>query len=160
MSELRVIEVPDPNAPAPDAPPCGVVQITKEFLFGGRAYFGVTNPMGKRLGFILKARSGRRGSPWAGEVSYFLGVYTLNRDDYKFIGVVDPQTGAIKVVGSSKFAAGQPEFDAAQWALNTVFNNDVIAEGYSITHNGKCGKCGKSLVTAGDFASGFHLDCA
>jgi hypothetical protein len=158
VAVIRVIRVKD-QAPEPDEPVLKYPAITREFLFGGRAYFRVGNPQNESLLYLLKSRAGRQGTEWAGEVSYFLNVFVPQGSKFVFIGVVNPETGDLVSVGRSQFLAGQREYEAAQWAIKSVMNQAPIEDGYSITHDGRCGKCGRYLTSTGDREAGLHLDC-
>jgi hypothetical protein len=153
---IRVIDLDD-DAPEVAPEPESVPAITKEFLFGGKAYWSVTNPDGKRMSYTIQARAGKRGTNWAGVVSYYLRVFY--KEAYRYVGVVQDD-GVIVSTGRAEFIEGTLEFDVAQWALLVVCQQQTIRAGYSITHNDKCGRCARPLVVRGDRDTGFHLDCA
>jgi hypothetical protein len=133
--------------------------ITTAFLFAGKAHFEVVNPKGERLIYLLHARGGKPGSPWAGTTSYFLSVFNTVKSKYEWFGIVDPDTGAIKTPGRAMFLQGSREHDVAAWAIMAVINRDMLAPGYLIKHKDRCGVCGKTLVGRGDRDTGFHLHC-
>ena len=152
---IRVVDLDDD---APDVVPERESHpaITKEFLFGGKAYFSVTNPQGKRMSYVIHGRSGKRGTQWAGVVSYYLRVFY--KEAYRYVGVVQ-DNGTIVSTGRAEFIVGTLEYDIAQWALFVVCQQHAIRAGYTIAHNDKCGVCARPLVTRGDRETGFHLDC-
>jgi hypothetical protein len=155
LPEILIVEVEEPRD---TTQPQHRASISRDFLFGGRAVFRVTNPSGKTMDFRIGARTGRQGTQWSGEVSYFASVFTTEFG-FTYIGVVDPETGDVKPTGQSKLLPGTKEHTVAEWAIKSVINNSPIEWGYHITHTGKCGKCGKTLTSSGDRDSGFHLDC-
>jgi hypothetical protein len=156
LPEILIVEVEEQEPH--DATPEHRASISRDFLFGGRAVFRVTNPSGNTMDFRIGARMGRQGTQWNGEVSYFASVFTTEFG-FTYIGVVDPETGDVKPTGQSKLLPGTKEHTVVEWAIKSAINNSPIKPGYQITHTGKCGKCGKTLISSGDRDSGFHLDC-
>jgi hypothetical protein len=155
---IKIIEV-EPDGTESSEPPSSFSSITAEFLFAGRAFFRVMNPKNECLLYKNGIRSGRAGTQWSGEPSYFLSVFDPLTQGFVYIGVVTPDTGVIVSTGRSKFLRGQKEFDAAEWAIRVTINRDPVAYGYRIFHDGRCGRCGRTLADRGARETGLHLDC-
>lgn len=159
MGDIKIIDLDgEPDEDGAPPPPLHFPQITRDFLFGGRAYFRIMNPKNETLLYKIGVRSGRAGTQWSGEQSYFLNVFVSATAGYAYVGVVDPDSGSIVPTGRSKFLKGQREYDAAEWAIKAVLNGSAIAPGYRIFHDGRCGACGHALQSRGDRESGFHLE--
>jgi hypothetical protein len=113
--------------------------ITKDFLLAGQAFFKASNNKGQSFTYKVHRREVGHGSAEA----FFVRVHAGNM--YRYVGVMNPETGKLTVVGRSAYIPGTPEFDVAAWALSMVFAGQDIPEGYTIDHIGKCGKCGRTL---------------
>jgi hypothetical protein len=116
--------------------------VTRDYLLGGKALFTVTNrDTGESMTF--KVRRARK--EWPIKSGDYSNVYFVNvksggeRFPYRYIGILNPVTGTIKVTAGSAYLPGSKEYTTASWATGVVLNRKLIAPNYSIDHQGKCG---------------------
>ncbi len=161
---FKTVEADDtPLVPVVDAPKV-TPGITREFLLAGRAYFVAENNKGEQFSYKVHRREFNLSEGFYVRVACqsggrgLLGAHGSRGLSYQYVGTLNADTGALKVVGRSNFIQGTPEFDVAKWALEMVFNERDIPEGYRINHIGKCGKCGRSLVDGLSSTTGLHTE--
>lgn len=134
------------------------VGLSKTFLFAGRACFTVANPAGDQYTFRVNGRE----SMWNGAKStvYFLSVKAPGgKWAYQYIGMVNPQTGVVKVTGKSVFQPGSKEFNVGAWACEAVAQGKLIRAGYRILPSSKCARCGKKLTDITSITRGIGPEC-
>ena len=131
--------------------------ITKEYLFGGNAHFTVKNPQNESFTYAVRAREGK--GRYAGQLTYFLRVRSSGaRFPYRYVGIAKPD-GVLVPAGRSEFLPGSKQFDVASWAVKIVVDGSALPVGYSINHDGTCGKCNHTLTSDEDRARGFDELC-
>lgn len=123
-------------------PTRGSKAVSKTFLFFGHAHFEVADPSGHTFHYAVKSRIGDDG-----KTRFYLRVRDKKQKDgfpFGYIGLL-LETGDIKVTGATQYLKGTKEYDVARWALDIIFQDDVVPEGYRIAHLGKCGVCTRML---------------
>lgn len=156
-----VIPVPTPEVPQVPAIAPTFPSLTDKFLLAGRALFTVTNPKGDHYVYRVKQVE----SEWplgSGKKSmaYFVSVKASGGDrPFRYVGMLNTATGAIKCTGKSVFLPGTKEYDVAVWACQAVITRKVIPVGYRIEHAGKCGKCGRTLTDPESIERGIGPEC-
>jgi hypothetical protein len=128
---------------------------TKDFILGGRAQFAVDNGTGRR--FVYRATRKEN----AGKVVYFLSVDSKLKGgrDGAYMGLIDPDSGHVRLTGKSRFIANDPAYKAAEWALQRTWNGKGLPLPSSLTHVGRCGRCGRLLTHPDSIQSGLGPEC-
>lgn len=180
-------EPPAPVPPAPaagnimdepafseDGPAAAIAQtehhsVGKDFLLAGRAVFTVA---GKATRFTFKIR---RKEPQAGSrfgPSYYVDVLTgvkplpddADEDEfnspYSYLGILNADTGAVKLTKGSKVTEADQALKALRWTLALVWAGRELPAPAAIYHEGRCGRCGKPLTVPESILSGIGPDCA
>ena len=156
------VDVPATVAETP-APPLNdhLPKLTDRFLLAGKAIFTVSNSKGGHYTFKLRKIDSEypQGS---GKIStaFFLHVKaTGGTYPFRYVGLANSTTGAVKCTAKSEFVPGSKEYDVGQWALQTVIGGKLIPDGYDIEHAGRCGKCGKMLTDPESLERGIGPEC-
>lgn len=136
--------------------------VTRAYVLGGKAIFRVSNQE-TRESLTFKVRRTRK--EWPKGSRQFTDVFYINvkvpggRYPYRYLGVLNPETGTIRTTAQSAFLPGSKEYNTAAWATQAVLAQKWIAPVYRIEHQGKCGRCAKPLLSKPDHARGVHASC-
>lgn len=138
-------------------------EITADFVTAGEAIFTVQNPAGEHYTYQVS----RCESEQYGE-TFFVRVLTGpdNTSDYTYLGVLDRRTGDVRLTGKSRLTEDARPVKVIRWAMRKVWaasrGNDGAAslpEGYRIRHDGRCGRCGKTLTHPRSLTTGLGPEC-
>lgn len=132
--------------------------LTKEFITAGKAIFTVSNNNGEHYTFQItrKEASGKYPTTW------FVALLTGpdNCTDYTYMGMLNIVTGAVNLTRKSRFSEQSTPVRVIRWALSKVWEEKNLPVGYSIHHEGKCGRCGRRLTVPESILSGIGPECA
>jgi hypothetical protein len=163
LTSVQTDAEPQPVEPevAPLIPPANIPKLTSLFLLAGKALFTVTNPKGDHYTFKVRkvvsewpVGSGTMSTSYFVSVKASGGVYP-----YRYIGLLNADTGGIKCTAKSEFIVGTKEYNVAAWACGVVINMKNMPDGYKIEHAGKCGRCGLTLTDPESIERGIGPDC-
>lgn len=110
--------------------------ISAKFIFAGKAVFTVENNKGEKFTYKLNKSKKYPGS-------FFLDV---KEGRYFEQGGWLKEAGLDYFKGYSRFTSEDKAIKVLLWALGKVVKQEKLPEGYSINHEGMCGKCGKELT--------------
>ena len=132
--------------------------VNKQFVTAGNAIFTVQSISGQYYTYRI-ARKEANGSY---KETFFASVLTGpdNTSDYTYVGILNPITGAVTLTKSSKYDRDATLFKVLNWALNHLWNEKPLPEGYQIRHEGRCGRCGHPLTTPTSLDIGLGPECA
>ena len=128
------------------------MNINQDFLFAGNAIFTIDNGQGTH--YTFKVRKPQDDMP------HFVSVLSGpdNNSSYTYMGVLTPN-GTVKLTAKSKFKATSQAFRVAQFAVNCIMGLRDLPEGYTIQHEGRCGRCGRRLTRPDSIARGIGDYC-
>ena len=148
------------------------ISLSKDFFFGGRAKFTVESHItGQwrtyRIG--LKEASGQYGD------TYFLSLLAGpdNENSFVYIGIVNPETGELRLTRNSRRNDNSPDVLIFRWLMGGqhsriskdgkpytggVFGDNTLAGG-AVHHEGKCGCCGRTLTVPESIERGIGPEC-
>ncbi len=134
-------------------------KITREWLQAGCAIFTVHNDKGTHYTFKIAKKDGERPI-WF--VSLLAGPDNLS--DYQYMGVFLTAQGLVKLTAKSAFMADDLPVRVFNWAVQVLYHDKQIPDGYGINHAGRCGRCGRTLtrpegVDPAGFRYGFGPEC-
>lgn len=131
--------------------------LSRSFVLAGRAVFTVSNPSGRRYTFrvVHKPGSDKFGPVWF--VSLLTGPD--NTSDYSYIGIVDAETGEVRLTARSRCSEDSRPVAVVRWALRHVWDGRALPDGYGLHHEGKCGRCGRALTVPSSIESGLGPEC-
>lgn len=144
--------------------------ITKTFVTAGRALFTLelaqsfakTHNLPPHYTFKIKkkeaAKEGERDA-------YFISLLTGpdNTSDYTYMGLLNPLSGDVILTKASKFQAESWPVKLLRRTLARVWSGEqkMLEEaGFSLHHEGRCGRCGRVLTVPESVQSGLGPECA
>jgi hypothetical protein len=120
--------------------------LTRNFFLGGKATFTVqNNSTGEHRTY--KIRKPEPTPQWPNP-AWFVKVMhgTDNENHYRYVGKLNPTTGAVELTRASKFAEDSATVKSTRWVMGRVINQTQIPDCIDIRHSGRCGRCGKTLT--------------
>jgi hypothetical protein len=147
--------------PVAVAPAGNYASLTPKFLLAGKAVFTIANNKGDHYTFkVRRVESEYPANSGKQSVTYFVSVKSSGGTwPYRYIGLLNKDTGAIRCTPKSEFVTGTKEYNVAAWACATVIGHKLLPDGYKIEHAGQCGKCGKTLTDPLSIERGIGPDC-
>ena len=133
-------------------------KLEKNFFFGGNATFTVESlKSGEHKTF--KIRQGKP-NPRFPVPAYFVSLLTGsdNENSFSYIGMVNPETGALRLTGASKRNEGSADVVVFKWVMSHLFT-DGIYPNAKVHHEGKCGCCGRKLTVPESIERGIGPEC-
>jgi hypothetical protein len=123
------------------------------FFEQGRAIFTVANNKGEHYTFRIG-----RSKP---EQPLFVGLLTGpdNETNYTYMGVYEPARHSVRLTAKSKYTPDSAPTKVVNWAIRQVAEKTVLPDGYSIQHEGKCCKCGRTLTDPTSISLGIGPEC-
>lgn len=128
-------------------------QITNpKFFEGGKAIFTVFNNKGEHITYKIRKK---------GDSPFFVSLLTGpdNYRNYTYIGLYIPSWKAIKLTEKSKLLPESKPVKVFNWAVQQVWENHSLPEGYGIVHENKCCRCGRKLTTPESVENGIGPEC-
>ena len=135
--------------------------LTKQFFLGGNATFTVQNDKtGEYRTYKIRRKEANERFPGYGP-TYFVSLMTGpdNENSFTYIGLLNEQTGAVRLTGKSKLTEDSAAVRGVRWTLNKVWTNQPIPSFIQVRHEGKCGCCGRKLTTPASLDRGIGPEC-
>lgn len=133
--------------------------VGKDFILAGKSIFTCTNGKGSWYTYrvIRKEASERYPRP-----AYFVGLLTGpdNTKHYSRLGMINPDTGSVRLVTGTKLREDSTAVAVLRWALKLIWTGGKFPEGYDVHHEGYCGRCGRLLTVPESVQSGIGPECA
>lgn len=140
-------------------------KIGKDFLLAGRAIFTVANPTGDRYTFKVTRKDPQEGSRYT-KPTYFVALLTGsdNENDYTYMGLLSVNEAGtwaeVKLTKASRYKADSTPVKVANWVMVQMMRGLSLPDGYFLGHEGKCGRCGRTLTVPSSLITGLGPDCA
>ena len=135
--------------------------LNRDFLLGGKASFVFQNPQGIKFEFSVRKSKPKPNSRYG--PSYFVSLRDPKHPQQKYgnvyMGILNTSSGTIKTTYASVYKPDDTAFMVAQWAINLMWSADAAPDGYTLTHTGKCGRCGRKLTDVDSIARGIGPEC-
>lgn len=132
--------------------------ISKDFVLAGDAILTVSNDKGEHFTYRVTKKEAE------GQYSdaYFVKVLTGpdNNADYRYLGILDKNSGAVKLTRASCAGDDAVSVRVVRWALNLLWNGLPFPSGYGVNHDGRCGRCARLLTTPESVERGIGPECA
>ena len=144
--------------------------LSKEFVLAGRAIFTLevtqsfiaSHPGCKpHYTFKVKHVPANPKYPQAWFASLLAGPD--NTRDYQPIGIVNPDSGELRITRNSKFTKDTLCVRLLQRILARVWAGtveEIEEQGFSLHNIGRCGRCGRELTVPSSILSGLGPECA
>lgn len=141
----------------------------KRFFSAGRAVFTVDNGKGQHYTYRIG-----HSKP---EQPLFVGLLTgpNNEADYTYMGILSTKESpfhsrnatflpikeetSLALTQKSPYNSETAPVKVLRWAIATVMAQKPLPEGYSIKHEGKCCRCGRTLTTPLSVERGIGPEC-
>lgn len=141
--------------------------ITMDFIKAGKAIFTVDNGKGTHYTYKVTRKEDKD------KVFYFVNLLTGpdNTSNYTYMGMLvdssqwhrsnmaQPSSWYCKMTRASKFKNDSQSVKVLNWALMVVQGYKELPEGYSILHDGRCGRCGRLLTDPDSIKLGLGPIC-
>jgi hypothetical protein len=127
------------------------------FFIGGKAIFTVANNKGDHYTYRIRKHK-------SNEV-FFVSLLTGpdNNESYTYLGLYNPNNiegQKVVTTAKSKYNSISTPVKVVNWAITMVFKGKNLPEGYSIQHEGKCCRCGRTLTTPESIENGIGPECS
>ena len=141
------------------------MSVTKQFILAGKAIFTLEIESGFGEQHGLKShytfRVNKSDDVRYGE-KYFVGLLTGpdNLSDYSYLGVLDKE-GFVRTTAKS-VGVSPVVFKLLNRVIQLIWASDVspiIKAGFKLHHEGRCGRCGRTLTTPESVTAGFGPEC-
>jgi len=144
--------------------------IGQEFITAGRAIFTVSLPaafvaanVGCRDRYTFKVVRKPKSEKWP--ESWFVNLLSGpdNTSDYTPLGKLNPDTGAVRLVSTTKLTDNSWPVKLIRRVFARVWagQGDAIeAAGFELRHANRCGRCGRLLTVPESIDSGIGPECA
>lgn len=131
----------------------------RPFITAGKAVFTLQGSE-TRYTYRVNRAEPKAGSPYT-QVAYFVSLLTGpdNTADYTYLGMLDPQTGAVRLTRKSQYTDQSKPVLAIRWVLARLWANQPI-DPAKIYHIGRCGRCGRALTVPASIEAGIGPECA
>jgi hypothetical protein len=142
--------------------------VGKEFILAGQAIFTIQipadkTPTGKDNHYTFRVDRVEASDRWP--TAYFLKTLTgpNNLEDYTYVGKLNPNTG--EVIFTQKSAFPETSFRVkllrrTLWLLWNGGEEAIEKAGGKVHHEGRCGRCGRTLTVPSSIESGLGPVCA
>jgi hypothetical protein len=132
----------------------------RKFVLGGNAVFTIES-VGTGTRFTYKVRASEDEGTRAGRGVFFVSLLTGpdNAADYSYLGII-PKDDPMSFRLTAKSCAGEqaPSVKAFSWFWRQVSAGRLPAT-VGVWHEGRCGRCGRTLTVPSSIESGFGPEC-
>lgn len=144
--------------------------ITKEFILAGKAIFTLevapdfAQANGTPAHWTFKVR-GKELDDGSGNRIYFVSLLAGpdNESDYAYLGVLNPETGEVRLTKASKFSETTLAVRLVRRTFARIWAGEqgaIEAAGFRLHHEGRCCRCGRLLTVPSSIESGIGPECA
>ena len=128
--------------------------LSLEYFTGGHAIFTIQSKTGEYYTYKISH------SHFNGQDFHFVHLLTgpSNEMDYTYLGMIKGEN--IILTKKSRLTKDSIPYRVISWAWQLINQNKNLPDGYSIRHNGQCGRCGRTLTTPESIERGIGPICA
>ena len=126
-----------------------------DFFKGSNALFTVANPNGEHYTFKIRQPKGENKP-------FFVSLLTgpQNDSDYTYLGIYNPKQQNVCLTKKSRYTDESTPVKVIRWAIRIIAGCKDIPAGYTIQHEGRCCRCGRTLTTPESIEMGIGPECA
>ena len=132
--------------------------ISATFVTAGRAVFTADSPKGQHFTFKVRKKEMPAKGQFPARTMFFVSARSAQR--YEYVGVLDARTGVLRATRGSKFGDQSQVFKVAFFVLARIWQQRDLPDGYTVKHEGKCGRCARRLTDPVSIDMGIGPDCA
>ena len=128
----------------------------KQYVLAGNARVTLqSQKTGVRYTYrVRKAEDNGRGDMWF--VSLLTGAD--NESDYTYMGIIGQQ-GGFRTTAKSRYKSDSTPVLAFDYSLRAL-TAGRMPPGVEVSHEGRCGRCGRALTVPSSVAAGIGPECA
>jgi hypothetical protein len=134
---------------------------TLQFILAGHSIFTIRKiETGGRFTYRVTVPEDQKVSPELATPSiYFVSVLTGsdNTSDYSYIGYI--RNGKFTYGNKSRVGIQAPSVRVFDVVFNQLLMNSVLLTKIEIWHEGRCGRCGRTLTVPESIESGYGSEC-
>jgi len=146
-------------------------KLPKQFFIGGNCTFTVKVPEafasqhGCNLHYTYKIECAEPNEKFPNP-AHFVKLLTgpNNTEDFSYLGMLNPATGEVRLTAKSYAHDTAWSVRIVRRVLAQVFEGEgmpkIIACGWDVDHEGRCGRCGRPLTVPESIEIGIGPDCA
>lgn len=123
------------------------------FIKAGKALFTLRS-VGSGNRYTYRAKVSDDGNVWF--VSLLTG--SDNENHYAYMGIIDREDD-FRTTAKAKVGTDAAGYKAFEWTWRRLRNN-VLPDTLEIWHEGKCGRCGRTLTVPESIERGLGPECA
>jgi uncharacterized protein DUF6011 len=127
-------------------------QTARQFIMAGNARFTLRSERsGTRYSFrVAKSDDGKL---------HFVSMLSGpdNESDYVYVGII--RDGRFTTTRKSKLTMDSEPIRAFVWTFRHLIEKNAVPEHLELWHEGRCGRCGRTLTVPESIASGFGPEC-
>jgi hypothetical protein len=140
------------------------MSISKEFILAGKAIFTVecNGSLSPKPHYTFKVRRKEATLQYPETVFVSLLTGSDNNSSYTYLGILNPDTGAIRLTAKSTYREDSYPVRLLNRILARIWNNEHAAyeaAGFATHHENRCCKCGKRLTTPASVTAGIGPEC-
>ena len=135
------------------------ILLDKQFFLGGKATFTVQS---EKTGAWRTFRLGRsKPNDRFPKPALFATLLAGpdNTNSFVYIGMINEQTGELRLTGKSRRTDASPDVQILRFLLKHVWS-DMVLPNATVTHAGHCGRCGRLLTVPESLKTGIGPECA
>ena len=131
-----------------------------KYLLAGKALFTIKNQdTGNRFTFKVKKKEADNGRNL-----YFVNLLTGpdNDSDYNYLGTIffdSDGKGDFRFTGKSVHMKNTQSYKAFKWLFDMLQAGKELPDKVEFYHEGRCGKCGRTLTVPESIESGYGPEC-
>jgi len=131
--------------------------LVSKFVFGGKSIFTVRN---ENTGNRFTYRVRKLKTDDVTKDIYFVSVLvgSDNEHSYKFFGTIFNKTTYKFSINKSKVSQDAQSVKVFEWLLKKISTN-TLPDFVKIYHEGKCGRCGRTLTVPESIENGIGPEC-
>lgn len=143
--------------------------LTSEFVTAGRAVFTIELPAAFSAEHDCPPHYTFRVSKKAATAqyaeAYFVGLLTGadNENDFSYLGMLNAATGEVRLTAKSRMTEDAWPVRIIRRVLARLWAGEadaIEAAGWRLHHEGRCGRCGRTLTVPASVESGIGPECA
>jgi len=134
------------------------IDLDKQFFFGGNATFTVeSEKSGEHKTYKIRRT---KPTPRFPNPSLMLSLLSgpCNETNYSYIGIVNEETGSLRLTKASKRNEQSPDVLTFNWLMKHLFTDKVLMNA-KVHHEGKCGVCARKLTVPESILRGIGPEC-
>jgi hypothetical protein len=134
------------------------ILLDKSFFLGGKATFTVQS---EKTGAWRTFRLGRSKPNDRFPVPALFATLLAgpdNENSFVYIGMINEQTGELKLTRKSRRTDDSPDVQILRFVLKHVWS-DMVLPNANVTHAGHCGRCGRLLTVPKSLETGIGPEC-